>query len=183
MNTARSDRAVVDARRNSLLTHLANGCTVAQAAEFLRQEGFPADIRTIQRDVAALRQEWRASIRQSVDEYRDNQLRELQEIRTILGDPSIKPKEQIQLLLQIISTESEIVGTRAPNRTLTANVSVAPEHSQDYLDYKDAFAGLSDEERREELARVKARKRSWKPPVLDASFFPPPMLTDKKEDE
>lgn len=162
MSAPKSDTATIEARKNRLLELLAEGKTQSEAAEILRVENYPADLRTVQRDVQSLRGQWGRENMTQFEQWRDQHITELQELREKLEDPTIKPADKIALALAIIREDSRIKGTAAPSKSITANVNadvqVIPIEQQ--LEYFNAFAGLYEDERYEELDRVKARKRT-----------------------
>ena len=68
------------------------------------------------------------------------------------------------------------------SRSISARVDANPEHSQEFLEYRAAVAHLNDEQKRDVLRYAKSLPNLWKPPVMDASFFPPaPQLTEGKK--
>jgi predicted transcriptional regulator len=84
------------------------------------------------------------------------------------------PLAAVDRLIKIAEVVMRLEGTAAPTKSLTANVNldqqVIPIEQQ--LEYLNAFAGLYDDERLEELDRVKARKRTCRV-VMDAHPFAP----------
>ena len=68
----------------------------------------------------------------------------------------------------------DLGGTAAPTKSISANVNVDQQviPIEQQLEYLNAFAGLYDDERLEELDRVKARKRTCRV-VMDAHPFAP----------
>jgi DNA-binding CsgD family transcriptional regulator len=55
MSAPKSDTATIEARKFRLQELLAEGKTQREAAEILKGEEFPADVRTLRRDVTSLR--------------------------------------------------------------------------------------------------------------------------------
>jgi hypothetical protein len=78
----------------------------------------------------------------------------------------------------IMSDFSELFGLNAPSKSIQAHVSTNPEHSQEFLEYRAAVAHLNDEQKADVLRYAKSLPNLWKPPVMDASCFPKPMLTE-----
>ncbi len=175
MSAPKSDTATIEARRNRLLELYAEGKTQRVASEILKAEGYPADVRTVRRDVKNhLEKGWREQNMNQFEQWRDEHIAELEALRAKLEDPTIAPSDKIALALAIIREDSKIKGTAAPSKSISANVNVEqqviPMEAQ--LEYLNAFAGLYEDERLEELDRVKARKRTCRI-VMDAHPFAP----------
>ena len=79
MSAPKSDTATIEARKNRLLELLTEGKSQDEAAEILRLEGYPADDRTIRRDVTSLRGQWGEANINQYDLLREQQLREVEE--------------------------------------------------------------------------------------------------------
>jgi hypothetical protein len=136
MSAPKSDAATIEARKNRLLELLTEGKTQTEAAEQLRLEGFPADLRTVQRDVALFKPQWVGQNKDAVQVYRQQQLdeceadrNELRELKARLVDNLIGPEETIELALKILDRrdkvarrEMDLVGTAAPSKHITARV-------------------------------------------------------------
>jgi hypothetical protein len=175
MSAPKSDTATIEARKNRLLELLTKGKTQVEAAEILRVEGYPADGRTVQRDVRSLRGQWGEANLNQYELLREQQLREVEEDKAELRSLREKltgfvdPREVIEWALKIIDrrdairqTEIKLTGTAAPSKSISANVNVEQQviPIEQQLEYLNAFAGLYEDERLEELDRVKARKRT-----------------------
>ena len=119
------------------------------------------------------------------DLLREQQLREVEEDKAELLrlreklDMLVDPIEIIELALKILDRrdtvaqrEMKLTGTAAPTKSISANVNVAQQaiSFEQQLEYLNAFAGLYEDERLEELDRVKARKRTCRV-VMDAHPF------------
>ena len=167
MSATRSDSAVVEARRSRLLELLSQGKTQAEAADILKAEGFPADRRTIWRDVRSFSlQDANAS---AFDRYRADQLLELAELKAQLMDNRIKPDRKVELALSIIDREIKLLGTAAPTKSIQAHISA--NDSQPYMDFKRATAGLDDGQLEEVHAFARALPRVE--PEKNEAWFPP----------
>jgi hypothetical protein len=172
MSAPKSDTATIEARKNRLLELLAEGKNQQQAAEILRLERYPADDRTVRRDVTSLRVQWGEQNMNQFEQWRDEHIAELEALRLKLLDPTITPSDKIALALAIIREDSKIKGTAAATKSISANVNVEQQviPMEQQLEYLNAFAGLYEDERLEELDRVKARKRTCRI-VMDANVF------------
>jgi hypothetical protein len=185
MSAPKSDTTTIEARKNRLLELLAEGKNQQQAADILSLEGYPADHRTIQRDVRSLRGQWGEANMNQYELLREQQLREVEEDKEELRglrsrlDLFVDPREVIEWALKIIDrrdairqTEMKLTGTAAPTKSISANVNVEQQviPMEQQLEYLNAFAGLYDDERLAELDRVKARRRTCRV-VMDANVF------------
>lgn len=175
MSAPKSDTSTIEARKNRLLELLSEGKSQVDAAEILRREGYPADDRTIRRDVTSLRGQWGEVNTNQYELLREQQLREVEEDKAELQrlreklDMLVDPIEVIELALKILDRrdtvaqrEMKLTGTAAPSKSISANVNVEQQviPIEQQLEYLNAFAGLYEDERLEELDRVKARKRT-----------------------
>ena len=79
MSAPKSDTATIEARKNRLLELLTEGKTQVAAAEQLRLEGYPADARTLRRDVTSMKLQWGKQNMSQFEQYRDNQLTRIAE--------------------------------------------------------------------------------------------------------
>jgi hypothetical protein len=111
--------------------------------------------------------------------YREQQLAELIQLRDVLQDPAIRPDRKVELTLAIIDREMRLTGTAAPTKSISANVNVEQQviPIEQQLEYLNAFAGLYEDERLEELDRVKARKRTCR--VVMSGGGPQKFLTEE----
>lgn len=69
---------------------------------------------------------------------------------------------------RLIKIAEVMVRIRIPEKRINASVDCL--YPQELAEYREAFAGLYDDERYEEMARVKARKRTCRV-VIDANAF------------
>jgi hypothetical protein len=72
----------------------------------------------------------------------------------------------------LVSEFIKITGFAAPTKSISANVNMEQQviPTEQQLEYLNAFAGLYEDERLEELDKVKARKRTCRV-VMDANAF------------
>lgn len=145
-----------------------------QAAEVLRAEGYPASHDTVERDVDALAPTWRAENATAFEQYRKNQFTRITaKWAEIENDASMSDAEKHAAWARWMKLEMALLGTAAPTKSIQAHVS-SGESSPEYLKYKKAFAGLSEAQRDQELARVASIPREVVVTVKDASWFPSP---------
>lgn len=82
------------------------------------------------------------------------------------------PLAAVDRLIKIAEVVMRLEGTAAPTKTISAHVDgvqVIPIEEQ--YEYKQAFAGLYDDERLEELDRVRARKRTCRVVMVENPFL------------
>ena len=108
-----------DARDAIVLQALVEGLTAAQI-----RERYGYDKSTLWRSFNRLKSAMAEGFDGSMQEYRERQLAELQDLRDVLTDPLMRPEKKVELALKIISLESELVGSRAPTRTISARVDM-----------------------------------------------------------
>jgi hypothetical protein len=180
MSAPKSDTATIEARKNRLLELLTEGKSQVDAAEQLRVEGYPADDRTVRRDVFSLRGQWGKENMSEFQRWQAEHIEELQLLREQLLDDKIKPDRKIELTLAIIREDSKIKGTAAPSKSISATVNLNPEHSTDYLLFKEACAGLTEDQLHEVYAMARTLPRTWVAPPIEANF-PPPMVRELTE--
>jgi len=157
MSAPRSDTATVEARRNRLCELLADGKSEAEAAEILRQEGYPACVKTIQRDVTKLVPQWKAANAEAYEDVLARQQEELRDMRVTLTDVSFSPKERIILALQILDREMDLWGTKAPTKSIHASVGQGHQLDERYLAIRKLLLDEDDATCREALELV----RNW----------------------
>jgi hypothetical protein len=194
VSAPKSDTATIEARKNRLLELLTEGKSQVAAAEILRLEGYPADERTIRRDVTSLRGQWGEVNMNQFDALREQQLVEVEEDKTELRklreklEMLVDPVEVIDLALKIIDRrdtvaqrEMKLTGTAAPSRSISANVNLNPEHSQEYLLFREACAGLTEDQLHAVYVMAKSLPRTWVAPPIEADF-PARMLMEATDD-
>ena len=113
---------------------------------------------------------------EAVQEYRAAQLIELSELKAQLVSPAISAVKKVELALAIIDREIDLLGTKAPSKSISATFSASSDPA--YLDFKKATAGLDAEQ----MAKVYRLAESMPrvPGQIDATWFPKP---EKKEGE
>jgi hypothetical protein len=153
----KSSAALIEKRRGRLLELKQQGKTTIEAEEILTSEGFPADRVTLWRDLSKLREGFSIANRQEFSTYVQEQIALLTQVIEELWEGSLPP-ETANSIRGLMDSIARLTGSNAPTKSIHATVPV--EHSQELLEYREAFAGLYEDERYEELARVKARKRT-----------------------
>jgi hypothetical protein len=107
--------------------------------------------------------------------YREVQLTRItakwNEIET---DPTMTGAEKHLAWSRWMKLEMDLRGTAAPTRSENLNVNLNPEHSEEFLLFKEACAGLTEDQRHEVRAYAKGLPRTWVAPRPEENF-PPPM--------
>jgi hypothetical protein len=137
-----------------------------------------SSLSTIKDDLAVLRENFRAG----------NKYAELVEKLVDLGIKQYEathagqiPPDVANACTNILRSIGKWTGAEV-SRSISARVDANPEHSQEFLEYRSAVAHLNDEQKRDVLRYAKSLPNLWKPPVMDASFFPPaPQLTEGEQ--
>jgi hypothetical protein len=172
MSAPKSDTATIESRKNRLLELLAEGKTQGEAAEVLRVEGYPADLRTVRRDVRSLRGQWGEQNMTQLEQWRDDHIQELAELREKLESPDIKPDVKIALALQIIREDSRLKGTAAPAKSIVGHVN-GPQLDALYLEIREVLLDADEPTRQEVLDHARQLVKSRrKPIVVDLNLFP-----------
>jgi hypothetical protein len=141
----KSDIATIESRRNRLLELLAEGKSQVEAAEILESEGFPADKRTVQRDVKFMKADWQNSNLSELDRIRQGQLELLQKMREELEFALLRPDRKYDLLLGVLDREISLLGTKAPTKSfnVSASMDVDPEQLVGYRKFVSSTRSLT----------------------------------------
>jgi hypothetical protein len=134
---------------------------------------FDVDRDTIAEDRKFLMSQVNQDAKSEFQIWRGEHIAELEKLRTQLQDFLIPPEKRIELALKIIAQDAKLKGTEAPSKSISANVNVNPEHSEDYLLFREACAGLSEEQIHDVRLYAKALPRTWVAPPIEVNF--PPM--------
>jgi Winged helix-turn-helix DNA-binding len=114
--------------------------------------------------------------------YREDQLTRIQEKwDEIESDDTMTGAEKHLAWSRWMKLEMDLRGTAAPSKSIHANVSTNPEHSAEYLLFREACAGLNDDQLHEVYAMAKALPRTWVAPPIEADF-PVRMLPEATDD-
>jgi hypothetical protein len=128
---------------------------------------------TIREDRLALMAEVNQDAKSEFQIWRGEHIEELRRLREQLLDHLIPPEKRIELALKIIAQDARLKGTEAPSKSISANVNVNPEHSEDYLLFREACAELTEEQIHDVRLYAKALPRTWVAPPIEVNF--PPM--------
>jgi hypothetical protein len=154
----RSSAALIEKRRTRLLEIKQQGKTTIEAEEILTAEGFPADRVTLWRDLKGMMIKLEANNGETYLQLKQEQNTILRRMEELLITEQVDPE---------VARE-----WRAIRKSISANVNVEQQviPIEQQLEYLNAFAGLYEDERLEELDRVKARKRTCRV-VMEAHPF------------
>jgi hypothetical protein len=106
-----------EARQALIVSELAAGLTPVQVRE---KHGI--DRTTFWRDMLAVRGLLVEGIATNAMQWRTEQLIELAELRSVLTDPAMSKGKRVELALKIIDMESDLMGTKAPTKSVSASV-------------------------------------------------------------
>ena len=128
---------------------------------------------TFWRDLQAIEARYVEGSKEDVASFKKSQYDALMRIESATAEGSIEP-EVANALVRVRDSVARLLGLNAPTKSISANVNVDQQviPIEQQLEYLNAFAGLYDDERLEELDRVKARKRTCRV-VMDAHPFAP----------
>jgi transposase len=129
-------------------------------------------VRSVHRHIAQAREEMIRTNRDSVIEWRNAQLDELNKMREILADNKISAGRRIELTLAILREEIKLCGTAAPSQSVSVNVT--PSSDLNYLKFKSACANLTEAQLQQVFDFAASLVREPKVTVRDASWFPEP---------
>jgi hypothetical protein len=128
---------------------------------------------TLSRIKREVMEQARSETKSEMQLYRENQLARITEKwDEIENDQGMSGAEKHLAWSRWMKLEMDLRGTAAPTKSISANVNVDQQviPIEQQLEYLNAFAGLYEDERLEELDRVKARKRTCRV-VMDANVF------------
>ncbi|HKV79755.1 MAG TPA: hypothetical protein VJP02_16515 [Candidatus Sulfotelmatobacter sp.] len=172
MSAPKSDTSTIEARKNRLLELLSEGKNQTDAAEILRQENYPADLRTVQRDVRSLRGQWGEANMNQYEALREQQLTRITEKWTeIDNDDTMSGAEKHLAWSRWMRLEVDLTGTAAPSKSIVGHVS-GPKLDSLYLDIREVLLDLDEENKQEALQVMREfAKQRKKPVVITAKFI------------
>jgi DNA-binding Lrp family transcriptional regulator len=151
--TSKAERAERQARALDLMK---SGETQEAIAEILG-----VSRTTFWRDLQAIEARYVEGSKEDVASFKKSQYEALIRIESATAEGSIEP-EVANALVRVRDSVARLLGLNAPTKSISANVNVEQQviPIEQQLEYLTAFAGLYEDERLEELDRVKARKRT-----------------------
>lgn len=171
MSAPKSDTATIEARKNRLLELLSEGKNQTEAADILRQENYPADLRTVQRDVSSLRGQWGETNMSQYELLREQQLTRITEKwAEIDKDQTMTGAEKHLAWSRWMKLEMDLCGTAAPTKSIHATVK-GPQLDSLYLDIREVLLDLDDEAKHEALILMREFARQRKKPVVITTKF------------
>jgi len=143
---------------------------------------FDVDRDTIAEDRKFLMSQATNEAQSEMQLYREDQLTRIQEKwDEIESDDTMTGAEKHLAWSRWMKLEMDLRGTAAPSKSIHANISTNPEHSTEYLLFREACAGLNDDQLHEVYAMAKALPRTWVAPPIEADF-PVRMLPEVTDD-
>ena len=104
---------------------------------------------------------------------REDQLSRVTQMwQNIEADNTMTSAEKHLAFARWMKIEMDLTGTAAPTKSISAHFDA--EHSIEYLQFKKATSGLSEEQRQKVLHYAESLERMYVAPVMDASWFPAP---------
>jgi hypothetical protein len=134
------------------------------------QEALGVSRMTFWRDIQAIEARFVQGSTEDVKKFKQAQYASLIRLEeaVIKGDV---PAEVGNTLIRIRDAVSKLLGLNAPERRLVAHANV--EHSPEFLLFREAVAGLDEDQVREVYRFAKALKREWTAPAIEADFPKP----------
>lgn len=116
---------------------------------------------TVNRNLAKLRDGLVSASREEFSEYVKQQVELLTKAIEEVWEGTLPP-EAANSIRGLMDSIARLTGSNAPTRSISASLNVEQQvlPLEQQLEYLQAFAGLYDDERLEELDRVRARKRT-----------------------
>jgi Homeodomain-like domain len=164
--TSKAERAERQAKALELMK---TGATQDAIAELLGVSRM-----TFWRDLQAIEARYVEGSKEDVAAFKKSQYEALIRIESATAEGSIEP-EVANALVRVRDSVARLLGLNAPSTSISAHVDVNPEHSQEYLLFREACAGLTEDQLHQVYAMAKALPRTWVAPPIEANF-PPPMV-------
>lgn len=137
---------------------------------------FRVDRHTIGEDRKFLMSQLNQSALTETQMYREDQLtRVAEKWAEIETDDTMTGAEKHLAWSRWMKLEMDLRGTAAPNKSIVGHVDANPEHSAEYLLFREACAGLTEDQLHQVYAFAKTLQRTWVAPPIEANF-PPPMV-------
>jgi DNA-binding Lrp family transcriptional regulator len=164
----KTSKAARAERQAKALELLKTGATQESIAELLGVSRM-----TFWRDLQAIEARYVEGSKEDVAAFKKSQYDALIRIESATAEGSIEP-DVANALVRVRDSVARLLGLNAPTKSISANVNVDQQviPIEQQLEYLNAFAGLYEDERLQELDRVKARKRTCRV-VMDAHPFAP----------
>lgn len=161
----RNSKAKQAANQQKIVEGLAVGKKQTQIAEELGLHPV-----TVSRNLALLRDGLVSASREEFSTFVKQQVELFTKAIEEVWEGKLTP-EAANSIRGMMDSIARLTGSNAPTKSISANVNVEQQviPIEQQLEYLNAFAGLYEDERLEELDRVKARKRTCRV-VMDASW-------------
>lgn len=163
--TSKASRADRQARAVKMMNEGVSSTAIAKALGVSRV--------TFWRDLQAIEARYVQGSEDDVKQFKRAQYAAL----TRLEEAVIKgevPHEVGNTIVRIRDSVAKLLGLNAPTLSYQKRENVNPEHSAEYLLFREACAGLDEVQMQDVYAFAKSIQRNWTPPPIEADF-PPPM--------
>ena len=128
---------------------------------------------TFWRDLQAIEARFVAGTDADVRQFKQAQYQALMKIESATAQGTIEP-DVANALTRVRDSVAKLLGLNAPTKSISAHVNTNPEHSPAYLFFREAVAGLNDEQLHQVYQFARVLKRVPVVTVKDASWFPEP---------
>lgn len=127
---------------------------------------------TVNRNLAVLRNCLVSASREEYSLYVKQQVELLTKAIEEVWEGKLPP-EAANSIRGLMDSIARLTGSNAPSKSISANVNVEQQvlPIEQQLEYLQAFAGLYEDERLEELDRVRARKRTCRVVMVENPFL------------
>lgn len=171
----RNSKAKQAANQQKIVEGLAEGKTQSTIAAEL---GLARE--TVNRNLAVLRDGLVSASREEFSVYVKQQVDLLTKAIEEVWEGKLPP-EAANSIRGLMDSIARLTGSNAPTKSISASVTVNPEHSREYLFFREAVAGLTEDQLHEVYTFAKGLQRVPVVNVKDASWFPEPMRPQLKE--
>jgi hypothetical protein len=101
--------------------------------------------------------------------------------RFILEEAVLTDSQMIDSWLSIVDRAAKLFGLDAPTKSISAHVDVNPEHSDEFVRYREAVAHLNEEQKEDVRRYAKSLPNLWKTPPMDIDILARPPLPPGNE--
>jgi hypothetical protein len=96
--------------------------------------------------------------------------------RFILEEAVLTDSQMIDAWLSIVDRAAKLFGLDAPTKSISAHVDVNPEHSDEFVRYREAVAHLNEEQKEDVRRYAKSLPNLWTTPPMDVDILARPPL-------
>jgi hypothetical protein len=169
--TSKAERVERQSRAVALMNEGKSQTQIAQELGISRM--------TFWRDLQAIEARYVEGSQEDVAQFKKAQYQALLQIENAIAEGTI-PADVGNALTKVRAEVAKLLGLNAPTKSISHNVNVEQQviPIEQQLEYLNAFAGLYEDERLEELDRVKARKRTCRVTITADGWGTPKQLEE-----